>query len=460
VRKESLLSVGIDVGTTTTQIFVSRLMLENASGSTVVPAIKIAARETVYRGNIFFTPLESETEIDMEAVCGIVAAEYRAAGISGGMVDTGAVIITGESAHKRNAEKVAQLLARFAGDFVVAAAGPALESVLAARGAGADELSVARGSAFNLDIGGGTSNYALYSGGELRESGCFDIGGRLIRVDPAGQIEYIAPKIARLCKWSGIPLRVGRADAAALRRAARAMAEILEMGLGLREKSKAYPEFLTDGRDIAPPPPGACVTFSGGVADVIYRPPGGGDPYRYGDIGLLLGEEIRKSRIPQAFRPESPRETIRATVVGAGAHSTAISGSTIAYSREQLPLRNLPAVNWARRAESALYGDGDTPVAVIIQDMKNPSYQDIQLLAAELCAWHGGRAAEGVPLVAVCENDMAKALGQAIRAVSRGAFPLICLDSVAADSGDYIDIGLPAGDGSALPVVVKTLIFG
>lgn len=57
------------------------------------------------------------------------------------MLRTGAVIITGETARKENANEVLEALSDLAGDFVVATAGPDLESVLSARGAGTDALS-------------------------------------------------------------------------------------------------------------------------------------------------------------------------------------------------------------------------------------------------------------------------------------------------------------------------------
>ena len=47
-------------------------------------------------------------------------------------LQTGAVIITGETARKHNANTVLASLSSMAGDFVVATAGPDLESVLSA----------------------------------------------------------------------------------------------------------------------------------------------------------------------------------------------------------------------------------------------------------------------------------------------------------------------------------------
>lgn len=161
---EQLLSVGIDIGTSTTQLVISRLTLENRAGPFSVPRIAIGEKEVLYRSAIHFTPLLSETEIDAEGVRAIVAEEYRRSGFRQTDISTGAVIITGETARKENARQVLAALSDFAGDFVVATAGPDLESILAARGAGIDEYSKEHHKRIlHFDIGGGTSNLALVS---------------------------------------------------------------------------------------------------------------------------------------------------------------------------------------------------------------------------------------------------------------------------------------------------------
>ena len=206
---EVILSVGIDIGTSTTQLIFSRLTIENRASSYTVPRIDIVDKEVVYRSKIYFTPLRSATEIDAEAVKQIVREEYQAAGMTPEMLRTGAVIITGETARKENANEVLEALSDLAGDFVVATAGPDLESVLSARGAGTDALSKEKRTAIaNVDLGGGTSNIAVYEKGVLRGTCCLDIGGRLIKVEN-GRISYIFPKIQALAAANGISLAVG-----------------------------------------------------------------------------------------------------------------------------------------------------------------------------------------------------------------------------------------------------------
>lgn len=192
-----LLSVGLDLGTSTTQMVLSRLKLENSANAFSVPKVTIADKEVVYRSEVHFTPLLSDTRIDGQAVRAIVEEEYRRAGVTRDQLQTGAVIITGETARKENAREVLEALAGLAGDFVVATAGPDLESVLAARGAGADKLSKEKGGCLlHYDIGGGTSNLALYQRGKLLDTGCLDVGGRLVKIDRStGEITYVTRKL-------------------------------------------------------------------------------------------------------------------------------------------------------------------------------------------------------------------------------------------------------------------------
>ena len=136
---ESLLSVGLDVGTTSTQMVVSRLRIENKAGSFAVPEMEIESREILYKSPVHFTPLLEGDLVDAAALRAIVDGEYEAAGITKEEVDTGAIIITGETSRKENARAVLESLSGYAGDFVVATAGPDLESILAAKGAGATE---------------------------------------------------------------------------------------------------------------------------------------------------------------------------------------------------------------------------------------------------------------------------------------------------------------------------------
>ena len=138
---EVLCSVGLDVGTTTTQLIVSELTIENRASGFAVPEMDITERKVLYKSPVYFTPLVEESLVNGTKLRWLVEQEYQKAGITREKVDTGAIIITGETSRKENARTVLDALSDLAGDFVVATAGPDLESVLAAKGAGALEAS-------------------------------------------------------------------------------------------------------------------------------------------------------------------------------------------------------------------------------------------------------------------------------------------------------------------------------
>lgn len=454
---ESLISVGIDMGTSTTQLIFSRLHLKNSAAPFAVPDVQITEKEILYKSDIHFTPLQSDTVIDVEGIRAIVADEYRKAGMEKSRVDTGAVIITGETARKENAKEVLEALSGFAGDFVVATAGPDLESVLAGAGAGADAYSREHGcSVLHFDIGGGTTNMALYDNGELKATGCLNVGGRLVKVKD-GKIVYLSPVLSGLCD-----LTVGQTAAE----------ESLAPVISLLVQSLEDMAFGNGGRiakslrttPLMPLPEKIdCFSFSGGVADLIYTdsPP---PPFTYGDIGVLLGQAIRKSKL-FSHRYMVPSQTIRATVVGAGSHSTQLSGSTISFSGAHFPYRNLPVLALTEQEQTdpapaivkklGWFRQSDENTAVLfLPGEKSPGFSRIQALAEGILQG----AKELDPLIIAVQEDMGKALGQAILAREPDR-ELVCLDGVKLRQGAYLDIGKPVAEGNALPVVIKTLIF-
>ena len=469
--EEQLLSVGIDIGTSTTQLVIARLTLENRANPFSVPRVAIAGREVLYRSGIHFTPLLSDTVIDGAGVRAIVEEEYRKSGYDKSQVDTGAVIITGETARKENAQEVLSALSEFAGDFVVATAGPDLESILAARGAGVDEYSKEHQcSILHFDIGGGTANLALYVNGELVRTGCVDVGGRLVKIDPGSRaITYVSP-VLRRGPAGLIPPQVGQqATPEGLAPTVALMVEALEQAAGLRPGRDKLDALLTQGTSWTPERTDM-VSFSGGVADCMERPEE--DWLAYGDMGVLLGRAIDAS---PAFRQAGRyrgTETIRATVVGAGRHTTDLSGSTIFYRDMRFPLKNLPVLKLTQTEEAqteALAGhirdklewfrdeSGLTQPVLALRGLNNPGYAQIQALAQGVAAGLAPLLEAGLLPVVAVQADQAKVLGQALASLLPGA--LLCLDGVGLENGDYLDIGAPVAGGAVLPVVIKTLVF-
>ena len=127
-----------------------------------------------------YAPDRSET-IDADRLNEIVRREYAAAGVDPGQVETGAVIITGETAKKKNADEILRALSGLAGEFVVSVAGPNVESLIAGKGAGAAEYSQKNyATVTNVDIGGGSANSATFRAGNLIGAAAMNYGGRIL----------------------------------------------------------------------------------------------------------------------------------------------------------------------------------------------------------------------------------------------------------------------------------------
>lgn len=460
--EKQLLSVGIDLGTSTTQLIFSRIYLTDAA-MCAVPDVHITKKEIIYRSDIYFTPLKNREEIDLPAVEAIVQREYAKAGVQKGDISTGAVIITGETARKENAAPVAARLAAFAGDFVVATAGPDLESVLAGYGSGAAERSKhVEGTVVNFDIGGGTTNAAVFNNGQVVDTFACDIGGRLIRINGDNQITYVSERIQPLLQEMGISVQCGdTAELTVLQAVTDAFARVLldifrgkELSAGVKALAiTALPQGLASQEP----------AFSGGVGECVYadRPVRTlADVTRYGDIGPLLGQSIR--HIFNAYRAMThvPQERMRATVIGAGSHSLRISGSTVYLTEAVLPLQNIPVVYVPDMASQAvtkklqLFPDGI--VALALQGQRSPSYTEVKQLAHWLSLQVAAYCRREKILVILIEADFAKALGMTLQRFLPD-MTIISLDNIKARDGDYVDIGKPVS--SVVPVVVKTLIF-
>ncbi|MGM0127779.1 ethanolamine utilization protein EutA [Enterococcus sp. AZ151] len=473
MSKETLLTVGIDLGTSTTQLVLSELTVENFASAFTVPRISISDKKVIYRSDIIFTPLLNQSEIDAEPIKAFVAEQYRQAGIHKQDIQMGAVIITGETARKSNANNVLRALSGYAGDFVVATAGPDLESIIAGKGAGAQTYSeTKRKPVVNLDIGGGTTNLAVFKDGEVIDTACFDIGGRLIKLDQQQKITYIAPKIQEIINKKGLTLHLGdQATEQNLLPIISELVAVLENSIGLGTQSPFYQLLVTNhplrkGEELP------IVTFSGGVADCLNTT--STNLFKYGDIGLLLGKYLRKSLIFSEKEVLESAETIRATVVGAGSHTAEISGSTIAYREQILPVKNIPILKLAQEDETFTVTElgqriqeklnwhriEETPqIALAIRGMNNPTFADIQRYGQGIVEGLANLVAEQIPIIVMVDEDMAKALGHALSAHLPKDYPFICLDSVKVENGDYVDIGLPVAEGAVLPVIVKTLVF-
>ena len=471
INKLEILSVGIDVGSSTSHLVFSNLVLKRDEHS-VTRRFNIEERNIVYEGRIIHTPLLDDNTIDVVKLTDFFKEEYKCAGIDPADIQTGAVIVTGESARKQNARQIAQALSDDAGRFVAATAGPNFESLIAAMGSGAAARSKdCNKTILSCDIGGGTSNIAISRNGETLSTSCVSVGGRLLGVNSEGKIWRIDQPAAKVMEYLGLKYDIGDPISQGdIEKIAAKFAEILfEIITGPAESALARQLMLT--ADLNFPRRIDEYSFSGGVAELMY-----GGLNNYNDIGHILADKIKllshDLTVPVIELPNK----IRATVIGAGAYSLSISGcSGFSDDKISFPLRNIPVIRVDVDQEKLSVGhvvaqinasfqrfdlgEGEEIIALYFKDPVRVSYPQLELFAQSIEAALANTIKNRLPVILIFETDIACSVGNVIRRETELKTNLLSLDELKLKEGDWIDIGEPLVDGQVFPVTVKSLVF-
>jgi ethanolamine utilization protein EutA len=471
----SLRSVGIDIGSSGTQVIFSRIDLRRM-GEELSSRYYVVARETLFQSPVSLTPYKSEELIDEDALAAIIDRAFADAGQHPDDIDTGVVILTGEALRRENAGAIAALLAEQRGEFVCASAGHHMEAMLAAYGSGAARVSSDSGKlVLNIDIGGGTTKLALVERGKVIATAALHVGGRLLVVD-GGRIARLDPAGKRLAEMAGFRWNRGDAvDEASMARLAESMAQAVLASVANPPSGEVRGLFLTE------PLPGLGrvdgVMFSGGVAEYVY----GREARDFGDMGRLLGLALRSKldagALPWPLLP--PGECIRATALGASEYSVQLSGNTIYISDPGalLPRRNLQvlqpdyacgeridpdALARAIRAHFTAFDlvEGETEAALALRWQGTPAYERIAALAAGIARGLERTLAKRAPVYVMVDGDIAQTLGAILRDEIGVESEVLVIDGVVLWDFDYIDLGRIRMPSQTVPVTVKSLVFG
>ena len=464
-----LVSVGIDIGSSGTQVIFSRLHMRRM-GEDLSSRYFVVARETLYQSPVALTPYQSDVRIDEQAVGRIIDDAYHGAGLHPDQIDTGSVILTGEALRKENAQAIGELLAEIGGEFVCAAAGHHMESMLAAYGSGAAKLSHDQDlHVLNIDIGGGTTKLALVEHGRVAATAAIHIGGRLLVADPQGRITRLDPQGRVLAGKAGFAFRLNDiVSSGQLDRMAATMAELLIEAI-LSPGNELY---LTDA---LPTLQGIdAVMFSGGVGEYVY----GREDRDFGDLGRRLGLALRERLVRLPWRLLPAGECIRATAFGASEYSVQLSGNTVYVSApgELLPRRNLqvlqPRLHFHGAVDSAkLAGsirahfrdfdleEGEAEVAIALRWRGEPSFQRISAFANGIVDGLTRTIAAEKPIYLILDGDIAQTLGAILKEDMRIASEVLVIDGIALRDFDYIDLGRIRMPSYTVPVTIKSLVF-
>src|SRR5207302_440855 len=200
-----VLSVGVDIGSSTSHLVFSRIVLERLDSRYVA-----TTRETFYESDILLTPYSAEETIDAQALGAFIERQYKDAKVDPDEIDAGALILTGVAVRRRNARAIGELFARQAGRMVAVSAGDSLESVMAAYGSGAAARSIRNDApVMNVDVGGGTAKIAVCADGKVIDVTALDVGARLVVVDETRRIVRVEEAGRRFGAALGLKLEPG-----------------------------------------------------------------------------------------------------------------------------------------------------------------------------------------------------------------------------------------------------------
>jgi ethanolamine utilization protein EutA len=281
----------------------------------------------------------------------------------------------------------------------------------------------------NVDIGGGTTKFALIENGTVRSTCAIAVGARV----------------------SGEP------------------GELAEAILSTIGGTAPHGLLLTAAPDFGSRP--HAVTFSGGVAEYIF----GREMRDFGDLAQPLAAHIRGAFAAGRMTAPmmDPGQGIRATVIGASQFTVQLSGKTIHLSQKaELPIRNVPvlfphlhleqpfsaAQVTAAVAATLAKADPDpsSPVALGIRWRGEPHYQRLRELAAGIAMAAGSAT---LPLIVMVDRDVGRLLGHILEHELGVPRAVIAIDGIELHPFDYVDIGAPVQPANVVPVIIKSLLF-
>lgn len=461
-----LTSVGIDIGSSTSHLMFSRLLIGYPSVLQRKPIV--LERNVIARSPILLTPFSGDWNIEAGPLKALVDATFQQAGLTRDDIDTGAVIITGEAARRDNAQKIAELFSDESGRFVCATAGPTLETIMAAHGSGAVQQSREQGRVLlNIDIGGGTTKISVIDNGKIRATAAVNIGARLVAHDGEETMVRLETGGRRFLRDLGEPLELGAKVGDDLRdrlaqRMGRALFDALTAGV------EPWDDFYVTA-PLGDLPAIDGILFSGGVSEYIY----GREAAAFGDLGPYLGRAIRAQAEERGFNVIEAGEGIRATVIGASQYTVQLSGETIFIPAGlDLPVRNLRVfvaeVDWrgpvAEKSAAAVTNilaarDPEvrgTPFVLAFSTPPFAGYGAVQEMARGIDCALADLAVEDRPVALVFVQN----IGQVVGGMLSAKWNMPCIDEVSLSELDFIDVGEVVPDEGFVPVVIKSLAFG
>jgi len=456
-----VLTLGLDIGSATSHVSISRLTMVRGHNRYTVSSTEIVYQSPVMKtpfggdGRAFIIRTELESMIDESLL---------KANVNRDDIESGVVILTGNALRRHNARQIADLLASFSGKFISISAGDRLESTMAAHGSGAIQQSVGS-DCLNVDIGGGTTKITRCIDGRVSELTAIEVGGRILQFTADGNVGHVEPNLGLYTANNQLPeygaeLSDGDLEQIIDRMAQTILRAVRGCDLGDAQRLEAITEFPISGK----------VILSGGVSQWItnIEPTVVCD-----DLGQRLAVRIRDLLQNAGYTIKVADDPIRATVLGASQQRMQVSGNTVFISDERLlPIRNapvssvtVPAEGFDQQAIAELVKDsvskalfnGDHGLRVLGVDwLGSLTY----LRADAFC--HGvieGLKGLNTPITLLFKQDIAGLIGIHFVEELGCQKPVICLDGLDQVDFDFVDIGEVINQTGLVPVVAKSILF-
>lgn len=466
----TLTSVGVDIGSSTSHLVFSEIVMERRDNVYVV-----AARRVLRESEILLTPYTDAMTIDADALGQFIEAQYRQAELSPEQIDTGALILTGVAVRRSNARAIGELFADQAGKFVSVSAGDSLETTLVAYGSGAVALSEREGvTVMNVDIGGGTTKIAVCSNGDIVDRTVIDVGARIICFDDDGLVTRVEEAGRIFAKEAHVDVKGGEPlSKDKVASIVECMSERLFQAMGalpMDEGTHSLLRMQPLGNNIKP----EVLTFSGGVSEYFY----GRESKTYGDLGPMIASAARAGADEWSCAIRQPVEGIRATVVGASQYTIQLSGNTIFVApQDTLPLRNVPVITPDLTLDAGDLNEdaitesidqalarldlqaGKQAVAICFRWGGSATYQRLDTFCNAVIRGMAAILANGLPLVLVTDSDVGGLVGLHCHEECRLENPVVSIDGISLKEFEFIDIGEFLEASGAVPVAIKSLVF-
>jgi ethanolamine utilization protein EutA len=451
--------VGLDFGTTTSSAVVALASVQR----TATGRMQLEAPEEIFRSELVFTPMRADGQLDLPQLEHLLDGWLAAGDVQPAELFGGGALLTGLTAQKENAAGLVGLIRRRLGGALVATADdPCLESWLAFMGSCAP-LARAHPDRMilNLDIGGGTTNIAVGQDRQVIRTGCFFLGARHVQVQPGTyRIVRLSPYAREIFTHQGIDKKPGddlsKAEVDAFLSFYLSLLEALCRGDRERLEYPGAKRLIQVSFALPADVRNPCITFSGGVGELIYRVLQG-TPWPpttcYGDLGVDLAQRIAASPVwEESLRNFRPHSAGRATVYGLLQHATEVSGSTLFLRTPSiLPLADVPILG---RLGSDDSDDRLRDVLTLVCRSSRGGCVQVRVGGQQAAAVRalGDRLARILdaiafppdrPFVMLVQENVGKVLGQYV--TRWGALPLqlLVIDEIPLRDAQYVQIGRP-----------------